>query len=65
VRPEIGRAGARSGAHRLGELIEADAGILAALGYRDPSSLDPPKTWVGRHLPDRRADVAAWEEAKA
>ena len=30
-----------------------------------PASLDPPQTWVGRHLPNRRSYVAAWEEAKA
>jgi hypothetical protein len=43
----------------------AEPAILDPNGYSDHSSLDPPRTWVGRHLPNRRAYVAAWEEAKA
>jgi spermidine/putrescine-binding protein len=56
--------GASNGSQQVIDQI-AEPAILDALGYRDPSSLDPPRTWVGRHLPNRRAYVAAWEEAKA
>ena len=56
--------GASNGSQEVLDAV-SDQGILDALGYRDPASLDPPTTWVGRHLPNRRAYVAAWEEAKA
>jgi spermidine/putrescine-binding protein len=56
--------GASNGSQEVLDQV-ADPNILDVLGYRDPASLDPPKTWVGRHLPNRRSYVAAWEEAKA
>jgi hypothetical protein len=56
--------GASNGSQEVLDAV-TDPGVLDALGYRDPASLDPPTTWVGRHLPNRRAYVQAWEEAKA